>query len=226
MGPAIPLVLASSRKDTLFWSGVSGIAMLSCFKHQEPRFLLPAIPLLLASIKWPTRHTRLWLNAWGFFNILAAIVFGQYHQAGVVPMQTFVSSINRGPSNVFWWKTYSPPRWLLGNANTRINTTDLMGMPQERTYQELAAAVNCYNTTEDVEYALLVAPSSYHYSEQPNTQFHLPVTGRSVYLEYLYTNRWHVGLDDLDWAEDGVWGTLERVVGRRGLSVYLVSEDC
>jgi len=42
----------------------------------------------------------------------------------------------------------------------------------------------------------------------------------------VYTYRRHVGLDDLDWAEDGVWGTLQRVVGERGLGVYEFYKVC
>ncbi len=36
----------------------------------------------------------------------------------------------------------------------------------------------------------------------------------------------HLNLDDLDWAEDGVWNTLKRVVGRRGLAAWRVTKSC
>ncbi|KAK3070824.1 alpha 1,2 mannosyltransferase, partial [Teratosphaeriaceae sp. CCFEE 6253] len=223
IGPALPLLFTSSTKDTLFWSGITGIAVLSCFKHQEPRFLLPAVPLLLASIKWPTRHARLWLGPWILFNALAAIVFGRYHQAGVVPVQSWIARQDHGISHVFWWKTYSPPRWLLGDANRVVNTTDLMGMPQERMYEQIAGVVGCRGDDED--YVLLVAPSSYH-NLRPGTRAAVPAPGKTVLLEHRYMYRRHVGLDDLDWAEDGVWGTLQKVVGGRGLSVYGISQEC
>ena len=35
-----------------------------------------------------------------------------------------------------------------------------------------------------------------------------------------------IGLDDLEFGDDGVWPTLERVIGRRGLIVWRVSRDC
>ena len=36
----------------------------------------------------------------------------------------------------------------------------------------------------------------------------------------------HVNLDDLDIEGEGIWGTLGRVVGRRGLVVWKVSKVC
>lgn len=36
----------------------------------------------------------------------------------------------------------------------------------------------------------------------------------------------HLNMDDLDFGEDGVWNTLERVVGRRGLGIWRVTRTC
>jgi phosphatidylinositol glycan class Z len=36
----------------------------------------------------------------------------------------------------------------------------------------------------------------------------------------------HLNLDDLDWAEDGFWPTLKRVIGRRGLAAWRVTKSC
>ena len=36
----------------------------------------------------------------------------------------------------------------------------------------------------------------------------------------------HLNLDDLDIGEDGVWATLGRVVGRRGLVIWKVRRVC
>ncbi|TKA70236.1 hypothetical protein B0A55_06875 [Friedmanniomyces simplex] len=224
IGPALPFLVVSSRKGTLFWAGLTGIALLSCFRHQEPRFLLPAVPLLLASIKWPTRYARLWICAWVLFNALAAIVFGRYHQAGVVPVQSWVGYQTHNVSHVFWWKTYSPPRWLLGERNELVNTTDLMGMPRERMYEQLAATLTCQPDGPH-EQTWLVAPLTSLWLTS-DTHAELLASGRTLNLKTLYTYRRHVGLDDLDWGEDGIWGTLQRVVGRRGLNVYEVYENC
>lgn len=45
-------------------------------------------------------------------------------------------------------------------------------------------------------------------------------------FEKLCTYTKHVGLDDLDLAGDGVWGSVQRVVGRRGLSVWRIGRRC
>jgi phosphatidylinositol glycan class Z len=42
----------------------------------------------------------------------------------------------------------------------------------------------------------------------------------------LWRYRQHIGLDDLDFGDDGVWPTLERVVGRRGLVAWDVRQAC
>ncbi|KAK3638444.1 alpha 1,2 mannosyltransferase [Elasticomyces elasticus] len=228
LGPALPLLLVSSKKGTLFWSGLTGIAVLSCFRHQEPRFLLPAVPLLLASIKWPSRYARLWTCTWVLFNVLAAMVFGRYHQAGVVPVQSWLAQQEVGISQVFWWKTYSPPQWLLGEASKFINTTDLMGMPRESMYEQLAAVTTCKVDGVDLvnqKHIMLVAPTNTHNLDEKQ-QVKVPASDKTLTLEHAHTYRRHIGLDDLDWGEDGIWGTLQRVVGMRGLSVYHVDQEC
>ncbi|KAK0304557.1 alpha 1,2 mannosyltransferase [Friedmanniomyces endolithicus] len=227
IGPALPLLIISSRKDTLFWAGLTGTALLSCFRHQEPRFLLPAVPLLLSSIKWPTRYARIWLGTWVLFNAFAAVVFGRYHQAGVVPVQAWLAREDNDVSHVFWWKTYSPPRWILGERNDVVNTTDLMGMPKKRMYEQLAGAVSCQSGGDMIshDHAWLVAPLSSSFLGA-SAQTIISISGSTLHFEPVYTYRRHVGLDDLDWAEDGVWGTLQRVVGERGLGVYGFYKVC
>lgn len=36
----------------------------------------------------------------------------------------------------------------------------------------------------------------------------------------------HLNLDDLDFADDGIWNTLARVIGRRGLVAWRVTKSC
>jgi len=219
IGPALPLLIASSRRNSLYWSGIVGIALLSCFRHQEPRFLLPAVPLLLSAVNLPKRFTRVWVCAWVAFNILAGVLFGSYHQAGVVPMQDWIGQ-QSGVAHVLWWKTYSPPRWLLGHENAYASTTDLMGIPGPRMMQELARMVSC---TPNANKTLLVAPSSATFLDTYKAT--LP-SSQLVHLEHLWQVRRHIGLDDLDFGDDGVWPTLQRVIGRRGLDVWRVTADC
>lgn len=45
-------------------------------------------------------------------------------------------------------------------------------------------------------------------------------------LEELWRYGKHLNLDDLDVGGEGVWGTVKRVVGRRGLVVWRVGRRC
>lgn len=50
--------------------------------------------------------------------------------------------------------------------------------------------------------------------------------GSELVFEQVWTYTAHVGLDDLDFPGEGFRGTLERVVGRRGLTVWSVRRRC
>lgn len=219
VGPAIPLLIICGRRTMLFWSGITGIAILSCFRHQEPRFLLPAVPLLLSSIDLPNRFTRFWIYLWVAFNVLAAVLFGVYHQAGVFPVQTWIAE-QPNVSHVLWWKTYSPPRWPLGERNAYVETTDLMGMSGSNMLEQLSEFASCHN---DEYITLLVAPASATFLDTYLLSAdHVSTLAFETMLQY----RRHIGLDDLDFGDDGVWNTLKRVIERRGLTVRRVSRSC
>ncbi|KAI7463321.1 GPI mannosyltransferase 4 [Hortaea werneckii] len=225
LGPAIPLLLFSSRRNTLFWSSITGIAILSCFSHQEARFLLPAVPLLLASIRLPDspKLRQTWLGIWILFNILAATIFGLYHQAGVLPVQDWIRQHEANNfSHVFWWKTYSPPRWLLGQANAQISTTDLMGISGPQMMDRLGNSLSCEQGA--AHEALLVAPGSATFLDAFTSGADSEASELS--FELAFSHRRHVGLDDLDFGDDGFGPTIQRVFGRRGLNVWRVSKFC
>ncbi|CAK3836890.1 glycosyltransferase family 22 [Lecanosticta acicola] len=219
IAPATPLVLFSSRKNTLFWSAIAGIAILSCFKHQEARFLLPAVPLLLSCVKVPRHYARPWVAIWILFNILGGILFGIYHQGGAVPAQAWIAQQDN-IGQVFWWKTYSPPRWLLDGKNNEITTTDLMGRPGAEMVQQIKQSASC---GDGGNRTLLVAPHSATFLD-----FYIGPSdlARDFTLQELWRYRKHVGLDDLDFGDDGVWPTLQRVIGRRGLGIWQVDRNC
>lgn len=219
IGPALPLTIFWSKKNTLFWSAIAGTVTLSCFKHQEARFLLPAVPLLLSCIRVPRPAARLWSGIWILFNVLAGVLFGVYHQGGAVPAQAWIAQQDN-ISQVFWWKTYSPPRWLLDGKNHEITTTDLMGKPGSEMMQQLKQSVSC---KKGANRTLLVAPYSTTFLD---TYAAPSSTKGDVHLAELWRYRNHVGLDDLDFGDDGVWPTLKRVIGRRGLHVWQVNKNC
>jgi GPI mannosyltransferase 4 len=209
-------------------AAVCGTLILSVFPHQEARFLIPAVPLILSSVKLPKKFTRAFIGAWIVFNVLFGFLMGTYHQGGVVPMQIHIGD-QEAVRHVFWWKSYSPPIWLLDGKADSIETTDLMGMQKEAMVQELLASVNCKVKNKTGVY--LVAPNSATYldkftrpqnssSSAPQPRYH------EIYLEERWRYDRHLNLDDLDFGDDGVWPTLRRVVGRRGLVLWEVGIRC
>ncbi|PGH06466.1 hypothetical protein AJ80_08160 [Polytolypa hystricis UAMH7299] len=188
LGPAFILLLLQSLptrgsfsssyfhlKNPRAISALSGAFIISTFPHQEPRFLLPCIPLLLTCLRPP--RSRLFVASWIIFNAALGVLMGTYHQGGVIPVQLQIPTIlanatvpqaslsppiQRGTASVFWWKTYSPPQWLIGDVNniftittnndtaaalfpfSSIETTDLMGIRGTQMLNTLNARVqNC-----------------------------------------------------------------------------------
>lgn len=227
LGPAYPLVFISSlRKSTPFVSAISGVLVLSIFPHQEARFLIPAIPLILSSVRLPKQFQRPWLAAWIIFNVIFGALMGVYHQGGVVPMQNHIEGM-KNVSHVFWWKTYPPPIWLLDGKNEYMETKDLMGMPGDKVMQEVLDSLpSCYSLaslglhTNGSTY--LVAPASATYLDGL-----LDSTKRKdIILEEIWRYQKHLNLDDLDFTEDGVLPTLNRAIGRRGLVLWQAKRQC
>lgn len=225
LGPAFPLLFLSSRKDLNFYAALSGALALSLFQHQEARFLLPAVPLLLSSIQLPRRLPRLCIGVWVAFNAVLGVLMGVYHQGGVVPTQLWIGSQSASTSaqitHAFWWKTYSPPRWLLG-SNHNVTTIDFMGIPGPEMLTQVAAATLCGLQSTTVLVAPLSAEFLDAYVDRPLR--HQPPLDVSLSLEWQYGR--HLNLDDMDFGDDGVGPTLSRVVGRRGLGVWRVVKPC
>jgi len=131
-----------------------------------------------------------------------------------------------GIRHVFWWKSYSPPIWLLDGKADLIETTDLMGMQKEAMVQELLASVNC--KVKNKSGVFLVAPNSAKYLDKfirPQNSTMEP-RYHDIYLEERWRYSRHLNLDDLDFGDDGIWPTLNRVVGRRGLVLWEVGIRC
>ncbi|KAK8221062.1 glycosyltransferase family 22 protein [Phyllosticta capitalensis] len=232
LGPTYPLIFLSFRKNLRTAAAVTGITLLSVFPHQEARFLLPTIPLLLTSIRLPDpvankRLWRAWLAAWIAFNAAMGVLMGVYHQGGVVPAQMWIArNAEPGLARVYWWKTYSPPVWLLNGRNAVVDTVDLMGMPPADMVARVVDGTACtprnqraanFNTT------FLVAPHSATFLDD-----FLGGTGGDVpfQLEQVWSYGKHVNLDDMEFGDDGVGPTLARVVGRRGIDVWKVQRQC
>ncbi|KAF3930039.1 hypothetical protein ABW19_dt0202165 [Dactylella cylindrospora] len=232
LGPAlIPLLFSINLRTLLtsipLQSAISGILTLSLFKHQELRFLIPTVPLILSSISLPASPVwkRRWLGAWLGFNAIFGLLMGVFHQGGVVPAQLYLSSID-GVDGVVWWKTYKPPTWLLGAKGREIETIDLMGGKVEKLVYKVGNITSCGDgIAEGKGRKMVVAPLSataldpWIYRDGMDEK---DEGGLGFVLHMVYNFTRHLNLDDMDFGDDGVVPTIERVVGRRGIGVYEV----
>ena len=210
LGPAAILLFTNPITSTLLFAALAGTAILSAFPHQEARFLLPAVPLILSSIQLPQRGRRLWIATWIVFNCLLGILMGVYHQGGIVETQAYIRS-QSNISQAFWWKTYSPATWILGDRNDDIVTIDLMGLGKPLLSDRICAAVG------EKTNAVLVAPRSAAFLDQFGVAKN--PTASDLQLMERWSIRNHLNLDDMDFGDDGILPTISRVVGRRGLVV-------
>ena len=233
LGPAFLLLFARPHASLRLASALSGIVVLSTLQHQEARFLLPAIPLLLSSIRLPERrsHIRVFAGAWLLFNAVLGVLMGSYHQGGIVPTQFHLAGIEDA-THAVWWKTYSPPIWLLNGKNEVLTTHDLMGAPGAdmiATLQTLApctpSSSSSSSSTTSANGTYLVAPLSATYLSTYIADHPTPAKG-DLHFDLVWQYRMHLNLDDLDFGDDGVWPTLARVVGRRGLGTWRVTREC
>jgi phosphatidylinositol glycan class Z len=105
-------------RNTCLWTIISGLGMLSCAPHQEPRFLLPIFVPLCVLIKdrdmLPSNKLRgLFLATWVCFNIILLLLFGVLHQGGLVPvLLRSLSTSDPDISSIFLFRTYMPPTFV------------------------------------------------------------------------------------------------------------------
>ncbi|KAF9915450.1 alpha 1,2 mannosyltransferase [Lobosporangium transversale] len=81
----------------LSYSGICGISVLSAMPHQEARFLTPLILPLVISLSG--RISKLGCKFWPLWlliNLTGAIIFGAFHQSGVVPAINLVQHQSLG----------------------------------------------------------------------------------------------------------------------------------
>ena len=231
IGPAALLLFSQPVRSSRLYSAIAGVFVLSILQHQEARFLLPTVPLILSSVQLPKRKhlLRIWVGAWIIFNLIFGLLMGIYHQGGIVPAQVFLSK-QPDATQAIWWKTYVPPIWLLNGKNEVLRTSDLMGVPGERMMEQLKGLATCDTPADrrSMEYlkekngTYLVAPLSATWLDP-----YLPNKGlEGLRFREVWRHEQHLNLDDLDFGDDGVWNTLARAVGRRGLAIWRVTRSC
>ena len=153
---------------------------------------------------------------------------GVYHQGGIIPTQVFLSK-QHDATQAIWWKTYSPPIWLLNGKNEVLTTHDIMGMKGPLMLRELSALAICNNASENAaaadvrgnEGTYLIAPLSATFLDTYTSNQH-----PALQFQEVWRYKQHLNLDDLDFGDDGVWNTIARVVGRRGLGAWRVTKNC
>lgn len=104
-----------------------------------------------------------------------------------------------------------------------------MGIPGPKMLEELTAVVPCNNLKNKIVSA--VTPNRSVYLIAPRSAYFLkPFIGENAKEEIRLDEVWsyskHLNLDDLDFGDEGVWKTLGRVVGDRGLVVWRVGREC
>ena len=140
-----------SKEDTeqlthtwLVLMAVVPLLVLSIFPHQEPRFLIPALPMFMvmgAKVMSAMAPARLsFMTVWVVFNIVLTLVYGYIHQGALIPAMSIYQqkllaiSSKPSPSNhhAIFYKTYPPPRHLLllpETSSSHVHIHDLEGGP-------------------------------------------------------------------------------------------------
>ncbi|KAI0156640.1 glycosyltransferase family 22 protein [Hypoxylon sp. FL1284] len=231
IGPAVALLFTRPLLSLRLYSAISGVFVLSIFQHQEARFLLPTVPLLLSSVRLPKNPTwlKIWVGAWVVFNVALGLLMGVYHQGGVVPAQVFLSN-QPDATHAVWWKTYMPPIWLLNGKNAVLQTYDAAGLEGAELLKELDRWATCDTPADRRNHEYLKEPNgTYLIAPLSTTWLDMYINNKGLdglRFREVWRHSKHLNLDDLDWGEDGVWATLQRVIGRRGLAAWRVTKSC
>jgi phosphatidylinositol glycan class Z len=225
VGPALTLISVTSA---LSWTAVVGTAILSIFPHQETRFLLPAVSLLIASTRIPTspRHRRVFISTWIAFNASVALLMGVLHQGGVFPVQWWLAA-RPDAGRIYRWQAPDGPMWMFGSGVDGHGKADrsywLRGKPLDTVLNIVLDNLSRDQVECDVASAdVFITPRSNRHL--PNL---LDRTSTSpIWLRERWGYEWHVSLDDGDFDHDGVARGLIRMFTRPGLGVYSVTRKC
>lgn len=203
-------------RPTIIQMIILSLTVLSVQPHQEPRFLMPLLLPIIVLIANTGRLAHVSKAFWVsccIFNFVLAILFGILHQGGVVPSLFYLHSVVADTSlgmrtNIIYWKTYIPPRHLLGVNERDVSTglisfVDLAGASQD----DFAASLNA----GDYARTFVVTPVAMQYTLPP------AIMGC---MELNWSTFPHLDLDHI--SESMNAGVLD---GLR-LGVYTLSRNC
>ncbi|KAK3594890.1 hypothetical protein CHS0354_020550 [Potamilus streckersoni] len=119
------------------------VLFFSIFPHQEPRFLIPLLPLvILNAIQYVGKNSfsKFFFAFWLSFNLVLSIFYGILHQGSIIPcitdiqedfhneVQSLVEENHSNASYHFMFSsTYMPPRHLFLNKSPFIEIIDFKG---------------------------------------------------------------------------------------------------
>ncbi|AMD21693.1 HFL163Wp [Eremothecium sinecaudum] len=212
LGPAlIPALRPRWRMVRIpFLSCISGLLVLSMFKHQEVRFLVPLVPALFLSIETlgfaRLISSKTLLNVWLIFNIAMAAIVGIGHQRGVI---TALNYLKETPVEVqVWWKTYSPPTWILMNQDLTVSTTNFVDGEERVDDIEFRVTENHIVDLKGSDIQLLnhtltmfLKNGAHVNLIMPDSVLKLATKLRKEYsyeLQPLYSSHLHIDLDHID----------------------------
>lgn len=195
IGPAIvPFFFRNHYKATIpYLSIFSGLFFLSLVPHQELRFLAPLVPLICICVdvtNFESPAITEWImRLWCIFNVIMGVIMGSLHQRGVIQALDHLQLEKyHGPQ--VWWKTYSPPTWLLGNEDLVVSGG---GVPEF--YNDLVVDLMGADITElkktlaQLQDTILITPrSSIPLLEQ--------IT--EIKFEKVWSCNWHLDMDHFD----------------------------
>ena len=200
---------------------LSGMVILSLAPHQEARFLLPLVfPILLfysidvdnakgkngRGTSSSSLHNRI-QYIWIIFNVILFLLFGVFHQAGVLKALNHASHTsieNNRPKNLIFYHTYMPPRFMLLNKidvdplshhyrDNYIKVIDLGGHDSNlliSTLQEVKKSID--NSKQNT---WIVTPASLHIEEDVGLMKYLGKNELTLEVEEEFYP--HLSMEDL-----------------------------
>ena len=213
LGPGLLFLGVRNRywRTTAFMAMASAVVLLSVAPHQELRFLVPIVPLACCCFDLELRAPRVVpaiMAAWYVYNVVMGMVMGVLHQGGVVPALDHLRPLPPLLALV-WWRTYSPPTWILGSDTVEV-VTSTEGTP----FLPLAPLLVDTMGTSYLHVQTVVSQLERLgvdvYLVTPVASF-ATVVDRDRYAR-VWWYRYHLDMDHLDWGD---WRTLTP-----GLGIY------
>ncbi|XP_052784103.1 GPI mannosyltransferase 4-like [Mya arenaria] len=207
---SVELRLQHNIKNNILFFIYLPVIILSFIPHQELRFLIPVVPLAVISVTVVRKNlVGMGIFFWMLFvcfNIFMGIVFGIFHQAGVVPClmglegltKVDMNSNNSGAKiNLAFSHTYMPPKHVLLDHGDHINLIDFKGKPIDHVcscFQNMENSLtdqtrhDCHGLSGKIAY--LAIPGSVVEEMRSHC-------GQFIYLELVEKFFPHVSFEDL-----------------------------